>query len=399
MAAPAMPSSTSLLGFSNEPPLVHSVLAYGSETLVPDHDVCRLAYYLKCCIVGCGINLDVDHRLVEYQGAHRLPSHLQQRIVQLAFHELRLESLINRAFILDDAHLLLPHGTLNTFYEFKTASSLFSVLNQASTIIAGQQIRVHKVMLCTLKWMKEYYIDPFLEYQKGNSLVEVRAIRMSSESLLPASTTLPPFQTEQREPEGMTNFTQEPQVQDVDDDENDDSTEEEIENELEVEGDESTNYENDSVESSTSRQCYRRSTREEPTAIIPMAEGLCTTHHNIQCNFCQVRHIEGSRYHCRQCLLFNLCEACYAILGAHDQTHEFERIRYVNAITEPLTPQVQSLPAEAHNCSLVPDVPLAIAVPVLQDKTTGRPQKKAKVVVPGSSGSGAELKGVSLLAP
>jgi hypothetical protein len=151
-------------------PVLQSILAYGAETRVPNHDICRLSYYVKCCVVGCGIDMPLlDHELLDYMTAHTLPLHRQELIKHFAYRELCLEKLINSAFILDEQHVLLPRGTLNTFFEFKTASTYFTVHSFA--IGSGRQVYVHKVMLCTLKWLREYYINPFFRAQEVHSLL------------------------------------------------------------------------------------------------------------------------------------------------------------------------------------------------------------------------------------
>jgi hypothetical protein len=151
-------------------PVLQSILAYGAETNVPDHDICRLSYYVKCCVVGCGIDIPLlDETLLDYMTAHTLPPRLQELIKHFAYRELSLEKLINRAFILDEQHILLPRGTLNTFFEFKTASTYFTV--NCFDIDSGQQVHFHKVMLCTLKWLLEYYINPFFREQQANALL------------------------------------------------------------------------------------------------------------------------------------------------------------------------------------------------------------------------------------
>ena len=105
-------------------PVLQSVLAFGSETQVPDHDICRLSYYVKCCVVGCGIRMPLaDDTLLDYMTAHTLPLHMQELLKRMAFQELCLDRLLNSALIVDEQHLLLPFGTLNTFFEFKTASN------------------------------------------------------------------------------------------------------------------------------------------------------------------------------------------------------------------------------------------------------------------------------------
>jgi len=166
-------------------PVLQSILAYGSETQVPDHDVCRLSYYIKCCVVGCGIRMPlVDDALLDYMTAHTLPNHLQELIKRIAFQELSLEKLLNSALILDEQHILLPYGTLNTFYEFKTASTYFTI--NSVSISSGRQECVHKVMLCTFNWLQEYYIYPFFRQQQEDPLIAALLNTGVSRELQPA---------------------------------------------------------------------------------------------------------------------------------------------------------------------------------------------------------------------
>jgi hypothetical protein len=214
-------------------------------------------------------------------------------IVRIALQDLSLENLINRAFILDDQHTLLPQGTLNTFFEFKTASTYFSI--NSFTVAAGQQMHVHKVMLCTLKWMREYYIDPFIRHQQGNALVESHAVCIPHDGLYTEEIIPPPMSCNQ------------------------------------------------------------------PVMVLTTADTpRAARRSNLVCSSCNQTNLEGLRYRCSQCPSSDLCEQCYNA-GQHDQTHSFERIRDTCSEPEPLAAQVEAL---TDRYSLVPDVPMAIAVPV-----------------------------------
>jgi hypothetical protein len=64
-------------------------------------------------------------------------------------------------------------------------------------------------------------------------------------------------------------------------------------------------------------------------------------------------------YRCIECAIAEYCHDCY-VAGEHDQTHSFERV--CRTSIESLKPQVQMAPGE--DSALLPDVPLALAVPV-----------------------------------
>lgn len=165
-------------------PTLRSVLSFGSETLVPDNDICRLSYYLKCCILGCGIAIQINPQLLDYVHAHLLPAVLQQSIIELAFRDLNLALLMNRAFILDEQNLLLPQGSLNTFIEFKTASSVFAI--SALTNAADQDLQTHKVMICASRWLRDYFLDPFFRCHGDNPLLAASDVHFQQNVLISA---------------------------------------------------------------------------------------------------------------------------------------------------------------------------------------------------------------------
>mmetsp|Transcript_43040 Transcript_43040/g.104121 ORF Transcript_43040/g.104121 Transcript_43040/m.104121 type:complete len:464 (-) Transcript_43040:4874-6265(-) len=215
-------------------PVLESVVAYGQETHIPDHDICRLSYYLKCCVVGCGIELPtsvlsslllpaqillplfpvpqhqrqqgdetlpetdtsppsgglVSSCLLDYERAHLLPESWQTVIRRLAFNVFSYDKMMNSAIILDDQHVLLPLGTLNTFFEIKTASTYFTVHNYFTDITSGKQVQVHKVMLCTTGWIQEYFVRPFIrDYQDSVLLMMTTTQLMNSSPLDRSSST------------------------------------------------------------------------------------------------------------------------------------------------------------------------------------------------------------------
>jgi hypothetical protein len=74
-------------------PVIRKVLRFGAETF----DVCRLTFYLKCCILGCGMDAVVDARFLDYANAHYLSAPEQLYVLQLALGEFSLDRLIRRS--------------------------------------------------------------------------------------------------------------------------------------------------------------------------------------------------------------------------------------------------------------------------------------------------------------
>ena len=303
-------------------PVLQNVLAYGAETYVPDHDICRLSYYLKCCTIGCGIDLFANLPLIDYQVAHLLHETLQDVVVRLALEVFKLDSLLNKAFILDENHVLLPLGTLNTFYKFELASNFFSI--DPITVVAGQRVEVHKVMLCTAKWMREYYILPLIRYQQ----------RQQPPMRTTGSNTAPMDETQ-----FLEDHTQ-PQA--------------------------STCAAIDASNSNSSSRC--RMSHRNPTSHTSSTSCCAACRRPMGRQgvlVCQTSYY----YRCMDCPGdVRLCEPCYMAGEHHDQTHAFAQLRHDGSNRpELLGAQVQALScsAEGNDCSaLLPDLPLAIAVPV-----------------------------------
>jgi hypothetical protein len=144
---------------------VRKVARYGTATSLPDFDVCKLSFYLKCCIVGCDMDTAVDLRLLDYDNAHRFSGQEQYFMLQQALGEFGLERLLNRAIFLDDQHRLLPSDTSNAFFAIETASSHFNVEPQSP--VADDCVQVRKAMLCTTQWINTIYIQSIVSLQQS----------------------------------------------------------------------------------------------------------------------------------------------------------------------------------------------------------------------------------------
>jgi hypothetical protein len=130
---------------------------YGTATSIPDYDVCRLSFYLKCCHQGCGIESNIPPELLDYSNAQYLPREVQCYILQISLHEWNPERLVNRAYFVDDHNRLLPPNVSNAFYDIETASHFFNVQRQ------GGQVR--SVMICTSDWLNQIYFLSVLSMQ------------------------------------------------------------------------------------------------------------------------------------------------------------------------------------------------------------------------------------------
>lgn len=140
---------------------------YGATASIPDYDVCRLSFYLKCCQIGCGVESTVPTEILDYSNAHRLPREAQFYILMLSLQEFDPVRLLNRAYFLDDQNRLLPPNVSNRFYETETASQFFNV----PVLRQGGQAR--RVMICTTDWLNQMYFLSVMSMQASfrNALV------------------------------------------------------------------------------------------------------------------------------------------------------------------------------------------------------------------------------------
>jgi len=317
--------------------------------------------------------------LLDYMNAHKLPLHLQERIVNCAFKDFAMELLLNRVFLMDEQHWLLPRGTLNTFLEIKTASAYFSVVPiflglsglgssllgdplalsrvlSATTTPSVQQVQVHKVMLCSLQWLREYFMEPWMHYQQGNPIVEIQA------SFVPEAERI------SWEEESLT------------------ATDEVSETDNETSGNDCSNFGNLSTsdmpqgsvlvttqpildEATTALRISSAKDRKPLTAsaVSPIRSPI------EPCLYClerkphgrakRKRNDRGTRYRCTQCASVVLCEECYNN-GLHDQTHAFVRVRQGKSVVSEQSMDARIKILQGDRMSLVSDAPLALAVPL-----------------------------------
>ena len=257
-------------------PTTRSLAAFGSATQVPPNDVGRLSYYLKCCVLGCGIAINqVPLELLDYSNASSLPQGLQRRIFRLAFEEFRLEHLLNRTIFVDDERTLLARDASNVFFNVRTPLDMVALgrLGGGSILHLPQG----QVMLCTTAWLNEFYVSPFLRF-----------VQRAQEDAAPSSSS-----TESLE--------------------------------------DSSSPATSAAATTTASQC----SNEIPVAMATARAGahVHPFHANILCDRCKCQGIQGARYRCTTCDDYDLCERCY-YNGSQRHEHIFERIAYDGALPE-----------------------------------------------------------------
>ena len=143
--------------------------AFGSPTTVPDNDVCFLAYYLKCCNFGCGIETIQALEVMDYKNAHLRSDLIQTAIYMYALSDFNPKLLLNRILFVDDNNILLPPGTGNGFFErsLVVAQGLLQGIDNH-----GQHgaVNVNKFMFCTTQWLEAFCIGPLYRYIQSQLL-------------------------------------------------------------------------------------------------------------------------------------------------------------------------------------------------------------------------------------
>lgn len=134
-----------------------TVKAFGTSTIVPNRDVNKLSYYLRCGTVDCGVDIIKDD-LLDYKNVHKLSSDRQDAIFLLAYDAFDLEALANKTIFLDDDNEILPRNKNNEFYKLERVQTCLAV--QESVMIAGQETELHKIMVCNKAWIMENYAEP-----------------------------------------------------------------------------------------------------------------------------------------------------------------------------------------------------------------------------------------------
>ena len=204
-----------------------TVTAFGSamaSTSTPQTDIGKLSYYLKCCVLGCGMPCRnggagpgyaptgsspgmISFDLFDYEAyadQQRLTHEQEELIFRLVTQgDFMLDNVLEQHYILvDDKHTILPKHSNNIFINVPsttasssatataadgsnsskctpaTTTSIMSMLMKMSSSADHiHQLRQRQqVMLCTNDWINEYYVLPILGYMnhRKDRLVEQR---------------------------------------------------------------------------------------------------------------------------------------------------------------------------------------------------------------------------------
>ena len=350
--------------------------AFGSPTTVPDNDVCFLAYYLKCCNFGCGIETIQSIEVMDYKNAHLRSDLIQTAIYMYALSDFNPKLLLNRILFIDDNNILLPPGTGNGFFERS--------LVVAHGLLQGNSVaNVNKFMFCTTQWLEVFCIGPLYRY------IQSQLLTMHQQQQ-----PQPPHQQLHEDPflsatAGTTVTTPCVAI--------------------------ATRVDVSSPSSSSSQSCCHCSTTtSSPSCACRTYRQVqqqqrdkencsnTSSHKNMVCDGCYMVGInqrnensdhEGPTcyYQCITCpkKKVNLCEDCYTNSELHDQTHAFLRFatvsscdtansdpQYMSPRISVMTDQGKDQVMDEHpttttdipsssNTNNVQDIPIATAIPIV----------------------------------
>jgi hypothetical protein len=370
-AAGSTPAPTALRG-EDDPA---SLKEFGSSTTVPQNDICRLSYYLKCCILGCGfreasIALPVEV-IMDYNNAHRLPSSLQRAIYHIVMSDFHPQTLMNRVFFVDDSSTLLEPDTMNAFFEWSTTiSRALRMAEQGSGgmgigVISDEQGQhapspnvLRKLMVCTSSWLNEYCILPLYRVSErlAMSALSFSSIAAAASGGGCGETSAAPNARDHSASLFLSDH-QEGQY-----------------------GGGSEQHPRAFSSRNAARFCCAATCtcRQNPrtSSASPPVDNEQYHAHEVVCGGrdCVAggasTPIRGPRYRCKVCPNFDQCEICYNDLAGHDQTHAFEMIasrtcvrpRLLQARVQAVT---ECCSSTLYNNDRQEDVPVAFAVPVL----------------------------------
>jgi hypothetical protein len=153
-------------GISN--PLVGSQCCLSSQETaqqVPETDIARLSFYLRCCVLGCGLaNSRIPMELLNFTNAHSLPLEWQNMIYRLAFEDFGLCNLLGRVIHVDADNQVLPPGISTLFLQANTPEYALAMNRLCVATPHLSFLYTGNVMVCSSEWIEKHHILPFQRY-------------------------------------------------------------------------------------------------------------------------------------------------------------------------------------------------------------------------------------------
>ena len=128
----------------------------GSSTSVPNDDIARLMYYLRCVTVSVGLDVLQDD-LVSYKNYRSLSPTRIAMVVQAAA-ELSPDLFIDKVIFCDDDCEVVERNEGNKFVRISAACNILSL--QSDIFIMGKVRNATEVMFFRSSWLDRNYTQP-----------------------------------------------------------------------------------------------------------------------------------------------------------------------------------------------------------------------------------------------
>jgi hypothetical protein len=131
----------------------------GSTVYVPNNNLAKLMYYIKCATSV--IQYDLDDRIINYKNYKLLSAEEEKLVVDLA-KILEPDFLIQYNIFLVGDNYLTAEAADNEFFE--VTNNQFGLHVSSEIMVAGVARKVNKIMVCRKCWIQENYYDPMDYY-------------------------------------------------------------------------------------------------------------------------------------------------------------------------------------------------------------------------------------------
>ena len=130
----------------------------GEKTSVPKPWPAKFMYYLEC--VFAIIQIDVPAKYTDYQNYHLLSEKEEQTVMDL-FQMFKIQFMKENSLIIEvEDKDLIPDDSLNQFFDI--TDSRLNVKVKPKIVIAGEERKILKVMVCRTEWLFRNVMFPVL---------------------------------------------------------------------------------------------------------------------------------------------------------------------------------------------------------------------------------------------